>query len=158
MLSYAQVRGWRRCVSMEVDGPALLMFCSIQHRLTGSVKVLIDTVDCKLLISFNQCCRYQLKLELRPLIGVILVRWYTWCVWSLPSMYISKLSGCAAHWYPWRSISLLGHLWLLGHLKDIMILFKDPIKLLGGSDPLWHSCAHAVLLLCGPFIFSQCLS
>ena len=73
-------------------------------------------------------------------------------------MKISELGGCAAHWYPRRSISLLGHLRLLGHLKDVMILFKDPIKLLGGSDPLWHCSADAVLLLSGPFIFCQSLS
>ena len=58
LLSYAQVRGRGRRVPMEVNGPALLIFCSIQHRLTGSVKVLIDTISYKLLINFNQCCRY----------------------------------------------------------------------------------------------------
>jgi hypothetical protein len=58
LLSYAQVRGRRSCVSMEVDGPALQMFCCIQHRLTGSVIVLINTISCKILVSFNQSCRY----------------------------------------------------------------------------------------------------
>jgi len=58
LLSCAQVRGRGGRVPMEVDGPALQMFCCIQHRLTGSVIVLIDTISCKLLISFNQSCRY----------------------------------------------------------------------------------------------------